>query len=147
MPKHLPVLPPSEPPAGPSEPSRLGWTGAGVLTTLLLWLLLGWIAQLLMARSPAQQGWLLVLGPPILAFLIAAAAGGAFLAAFGPKDSQRPAVASGALSAAFAWVAAMLRSPWQQALPVLVIAALIGAAASWAGCQLLRRIRSRSAQA
>jgi len=143
MPKHLPVLQSSGPPEGPSEPSLPGWTGAGVLITLLLWLLLGWIAQALMARSPGQHGWVWVLGPPISAFLIAAAGGGAFLAAFGPKRSSRPAIASGALSAAFAWVAAMLRSPWQQSLPVLVAATLIGAAASWAGWQVFRRIRGR----
>lgn len=144
MPKHLPVLQSPGPTEEPPEPSHLAWTGAGVLITLLLWLLLGWIAQGVICSSPARDAWTWVLLPPILAFVTAAAGGGAFLAAFGPKASQRPAVASGALAAALAWVAAMLRSPWHQSLPVLVVATLVGAAASWAGCWILRRVRLRA---
>ncbi len=86
----------------------------------------------------ALSAWTSLISP-ILSFVLAAFAGGAVVGAFGPQGVLRPAVASGALSAAFAWVVAVLRFPWEQAIPVLIAAVLLGALCSLSGCIAARK--------
>ena len=142
MSRHLPVLQPSAtPPTAPRAPDGAGWTAAGVLVTLLIWVVLARLGQEAIARLPhASSGWTALI-PPIVSFVLAAFAGGAVVGAFGPQGVLRPAVASGALSAAFAWVVAVLRFPWEQAIPVLIAAVVIGALCSLSGCIAVRKRR------
>ena len=143
--RHLPVLGSergADPEGGARAMSPGRWVLVGLLPTYLVWVPLAGLAaslsrRLLRGTDPAQVGLGLQLSlalAQVLAFSLAAMAGGFVITWLGQDARVRHSARSGALAATLAWALAWLRGDLGAlALPLLLVVVAVGAGAGALG--------------